>query len=176
MTGIFRHLAAILILPFTMAVLVPTAIVAQTRTLATGWGLPFPLNLLPIGAGVGLIAGGLALVAVTVKWFITVGHGTLAPWDPTRHLVITGVYRYVRNPMISGVITILLGEAVLFGSLPMLLWAVLFMAVNFIYMPLVEEPDLQQRFGAEYDDYTRHVPRWLPRRRAWTPTATDTSD
>jgi protein-S-isoprenylcysteine O-methyltransferase Ste14 len=69
--------------------------------------------------------------------------------------------------MISGVIAILLGEALIFGSLPLLLWALFFGTVNAVYIPFSEEPGLAKRFGDEYRLYQRHVPRWLPRLRPW---------
>jgi protein-S-isoprenylcysteine O-methyltransferase Ste14 len=97
------------------------------------------------------------------------GGGTPAPWDPPRRFVVAGVYRHVRNPMISGVIAALYAEALLLQSLPLLAWAVLFMLANLAYIPLVEEPGLEKRFGADYRRYKANVPRWIPRLRAWTP-------
>jgi protein-S-isoprenylcysteine O-methyltransferase Ste14 len=111
-----------------------------------------------------LIAAGLTLILTTVRMFITLGKGTLAPWDPPRKLVITGSYRYVRNPMISGVVALVLGQALLLGSIPLLLYALAVFVINAVYIPLSEEPGLRKRFGADYDDYVRHVPRWVPRR------------
>ena len=93
--------------------------------------------------------------------------GTLAPWDPPRHLVVEGPYRLVRHPMISGVLWVLIGEAALLGSVPLALWAAGFLLVNALYLPLVEEPRLVRRFGPEYERFCRAVPRWLPRRRPW---------
>ena len=75
--------------------------------------------------------------------FARVGKGTLAPWDATQRLVVVGPYRYVRNPMISGVLAILLGETLAFWSAPLLAWFAAVFAVNAIYMPLVEEPGAQ---------------------------------
>jgi protein-S-isoprenylcysteine O-methyltransferase Ste14 len=83
--------------------------------------------------------------------------------------VVAGVYRHVRNPMISGVVLILLGETLIFRSLGLVEWALIFFAINLIYIPLLEEPMLEGRFGDEYRQYKRHVPRWVPRRTAWTP-------
>jgi protein-S-isoprenylcysteine O-methyltransferase Ste14 len=103
----------------------------------------------------------------TITLFASVGRGTLAPWDPTRRLVVRGPYRHVRNPMISGVLSILLGEAALLGSFPLLAWFGVFFAANAIYMPLVEEPGLERRFGDDYRTYKRNVPRWVPRRKPW---------
>jgi protein-S-isoprenylcysteine O-methyltransferase Ste14 len=82
---------------------------------------------------------------------------------------VIGPYRHVRNPMISGVLSILLGEAALFASPPLVLWFATVFAVNAAYFPLVEEPGLRRRFGAEYDAYRANVPRWLPRFRPWEP-------
>ena len=103
------------------------------------------------------------MIAWTVALFAGIGQGTLAPWDPTSRLVVRGPYRHVRNPMISGVLCVLLGEAALFGSLAVLAWSGVVFALNAVYFVLVEEPGLRERFGAEYDAYAAHVPRWLPR-------------
>ena len=80
-----------------------------------------------------------------------------------------GVYRYVRNPMISGVVLILIGETVLLGSLPLLGWCLLFVIANAVYIPLREERGLMERFGEAYLVYKRHVPRWIPRFTPWEP-------
>ena len=156
--SIARHLQAILVLPFTVAVLVP-ALLVWSRGADLTWGA------IPGAAFVGV---GLALVVRTVALFARVGEGTLAPWDPTRRLVVLGPYRYVRNPMISGVLAILVGETLAFWSGALLAWTVVVFAVNAIYMPLVEEPDLRLRFGADYDRYRENVRRWVPRLRPWT--------
>ena len=103
------------------------------------------------------------MIAWTVALFAGVGQGTLAPWDPTTRLVVRGPYRHVRNPMISGVLAVLLGEAALFGSLAVLAWWAFVFALNAVYFVLVEEPGLRERFGAEYEAYAARVPRWLPR-------------
>ncbi len=156
---ILRHLLAIGLLPGVATVLVP-ALIASGDDVA--W---WPLGLL----GAALIALGLVLMAQTIALFATLGDGTLAPWDPTSRLVVRGPYRRVRNPMISGVLCILLGEALLFASTALLAWWALFLAVNAVWFPLVEEPGLRRRFGADYETYRAAVPRWLPRLRAWTP-------
>jgi len=161
---VFKQLRAIL-MPVTVVVIIP----ALLNRLNPFWGLGWPLNLLLALVGIALILGGLTLVVVTVRLFILIGKGTLAPWDPTQRLVVTGVYRYVRNPMISGVFSILLGESVLLGSPALVMWTLAFAIVNLIYIPLLEEPGLVERFGDDYREYTRHVPRWLPRRTPWTP-------
>ena len=113
---ILRHLAAIGLLPGMVTVLVPALLVS-------GDGLAsWPLALL----GAALIAPASVLMVRTVALFARVGDGTLAPWDPTSRLVVRGPYRHVRNPMISGVLCVLLGEAALFGSPALLAWWALF--------------------------------------------------
>ena len=148
-----RHLAAIALLPGTVTVVVP-ALLLSDADLA-----PWP----PAVIGAALIAAGLGMIAWTIALFAGVGRGTLAPWDPTSRLVVRGPYRRVRNPMISGVLAVLLGEAALFGSLALLAWFAVVFAVNATWFVLIEEPGLRRRFGAEYEAYAARVPRWLPR-------------
>jgi len=162
-----RHLLAIAILPFTVAVLVPLSI-ARSHAIAPGIGSS-PAQVALQLAGVALGVVGLALFAASLRRFATEGEGTLAPWDPPRKLVLRGPYRYVRNPMISGVIFVLFGEALVLLSAPHGTWAAAFLALNLIYIPLVEEPRLAQRFGDAYREYCRNVPRIRPRLRPWTP-------
>lgn len=87
--------------------------------------------------------------------------------EPTQKLVVRGVYQHVRNPMITGVCCILLGEAIFFGSLWLLGWFGIVVAVNMIYIPLAEERGLAKRFGDDYLLYKRNVPRWIPRLTPW---------
>jgi protein-S-isoprenylcysteine O-methyltransferase Ste14 len=160
--------ARALALPVTVAGVIPALILTLYQP-TVGWGLAAPLNILPMLAGLALIGAGLYLNLATVRMFVTIGKGTLAPWDPPKKLVITGIYRYVRNPMISGVVALVFGESVLLGSFPLLLYALLVFAINAVYIPLSEEPGLRRRFGQSFDDYMRHVPRWLPRRTPYIP-------
>jgi protein-S-isoprenylcysteine O-methyltransferase Ste14 len=131
------------------------------------WGTGTDLDLVPALLGTALVVLGLGLVVWTVTLFVTVGRGTLAPWDATTNLVVRGPYRHVRNPMITGVASILAGEAVAFRSWSLVIVVAVFATVNAIYMPLFEEPGLRRRFGDDYDAYCRHVPRWLPRLVPW---------
>jgi protein-S-isoprenylcysteine O-methyltransferase Ste14 len=126
------------------------------------------VELVPAVLGFLLIVAGLELVAWTVRLFVSVGRGTLAPWDPTSR-VVHGPDRHVRNPMITGAACILAGEAALLGSWSVLILLAIFAAVNAIYMRLAEEPGLRRRFGVDYDAYRANVPRWLPRLRPWNP-------
>ena len=163
----WRLIRSILLLPFTVTVVIPTYLLVSARSIGIGWALPLPWLLVPIGAGLLCVGAGAWLLIGTIRLFAVQGHGTLAPWDPPTHLVIHGVYRHVRNPMISGVIGILLGESLLFGSRPLAIWCALFTGVNLLVIPLLEEPQLEARFGAEYREYKQHVPRWIPRLEPW---------
>lgn len=160
----WRHIRAIVLLPGTAAVLVPAAIFLASGS-GIGWGPGG--GVLSVLLGLALIAAGLALWVWTVRLLARVGKGTLAPWDPTRHLVVEGPYRHVRNPMITAVLAVLAGEAVLFGSVPLLIWLGAFFAINSVYFRAAEEPGLERRFGEEYRAYRRNVPRWLPRRSGY---------
>ena len=119
--------------------------------------------------GLALVLSGLRLWLQTIRLFVEIGEGTLAPWDPPRNFVVRGPYRRVRNPMISSLGFILLGEAALLGSSSVLVFFAGFALTNAIYIPLVEEPGLLRRFGDRYRAYRRAVPRWIPRRRPWPP-------
>jgi protein-S-isoprenylcysteine O-methyltransferase Ste14 len=114
-----------------------------------------------------IFVGGLALSVWCVILFARIGRGTLAPWDPTRSLVAAGPYRYVRNPMISGVLMMLTGEALYWGSILLGAWAGFFFLLNHVYFLLSEEAGLENRFGEEYRVYKENVPRWFPRRSPW---------
>jgi protein-S-isoprenylcysteine O-methyltransferase Ste14 len=162
-----RHLGAIA-LPGTVAGLVP-ALLLLGRPPRPGWGLPGGWWVPVLAVGVLVALAGLALVVRTVRLFATEGEGTLAPWDPPQRMVVRGPYRYLRNPMISGVMAILLGETLALGSAVLAGWFAVFVAVNATYIPLVEEPGLTRRFGTDYVDYRRAVPRWLPRVTPWQP-------
>jgi protein-S-isoprenylcysteine O-methyltransferase Ste14 len=156
--SVWRHLRAVVLLPGVVTVVVPALLVWGSGTRVTAFGLAL---------GLPLAALGLAFVAWTIALFAKRGAGTLAPWDVTQRLVVAGPYRHVRNPMISGVLAILFGEAAALGSRALLAWSVAVFVVNALYLPLVEEPSLRRRFGEEYDRYRAHVPRWLPRLRPW---------
>jgi protein-S-isoprenylcysteine O-methyltransferase Ste14 len=157
---ILRHLLSILLLPVTVTVVVPTLLLGDPPRGASPWGQA-------AGALVGVL--GLLLVGGTIRQFATRGHGTLAPWDPPEKLVISGVYRRVRNPMITGVVLLLCAESLFFGSLVLAGWTAAVFALNALYIPLVEEPGLVRRFGAPYESYRAHVPRWIPRLTPWDP-------
>ena len=160
-----RHFLAVAVLPFSVAVLIPLWL-ARTNNISPAIGTGLAQVGLQIG-GVLTLAIGLVLFSASLRNFATEGEGTLAPWDPPRRLVVRGPYRYVRNPMISGVVLVLFGEAMVLLSRPHFGWALTFLAINFIYIPLLEEPGLKHRFGDSYVEYCRHVPRLIPRLSPW---------
>ena len=157
---ILRHLLSIAILPTTVLVIVPRWVLSATEATDPPWVMTV--------AGALVILVGFALFGWCVWLFARVGKGTLAPWDPTQRLVAIGPYRYVRNPMILGVATMLAGEALLFGSVALLAWLAIFVLINHTYFVSMEEPGLARRFGEQYDAYKAAVPRWIPRRQPWS--------
>ena len=163
----WKHLRAILVLPGMVLGVIPGLILWLGGFDTLGLWRTFPASriILPI-LGFLCVCLGLTLMIATIRLFVTIGKGTLAPWNPTRKLVVQGVYRHVRNPMISGVLFVLLGESFVTASLPLFCWFLVFAVVNTFYIPLSEEPGLVKRFGEDYLAYKRNVPRWVPR---WTP-------
>jgi len=159
----WKQLRAILLLPGMVTVVIPATILYGT---GVAWP-PSPWNFIMPVIGSLLVFLGLALMAWTIGFFITVGKGTLAPCNPPQKLVVRGVYRHVRNPMITGVLCILLGEAIFFGSEPLLGLFGFGLILNLIYIPLAEEPGLAKRFGDDYLLYKKNVPRWIPRFTPW---------
>jgi protein-S-isoprenylcysteine O-methyltransferase Ste14 len=165
MGWLVRHLFAIAVLPFTVAVVIPVWI-ARRRSVSLRAASAPSEWVLQIAGSCALVLGGVLFIA-SLRRFATEGRGTLAPWDPPRRLVVRGPYRYVRNPMISGVILVLFGEGLVLLSRPHVTWAVIFFAINCLYIPLLEEPMLAARFGDDYRTYCRNVPRLVPRLRPW---------
>ena len=156
--GLGSHLVALL-MPVGVTVLIPWWLASVFPTSHASAGM--------LVVGVTLIVASLGLFAWTLALFVRVGRGTLAPWDATKELVIVGPYRYVRNPMISAVFGILIGESLAFASVAILIWALILYTVNTVYFIAVEERGLSRRFGASYGDYKKAVRRWLPRARPY---------
>ena len=161
--SLVRHVLSVLLLPFMVVVVLPRWLLGGFVAVDTHWISGAVLTSLARAAGALLFLAGLALFTWCLTLFTRVGEGTLAPWDPTRRLVAVGPYRYVRNPMISGVATMLAGEALFSGSRVLATWAVSFVLINHIYFLISEEPGLERRFGSDYRTYKTAVPRWLPR-------------
>ena len=162
MLTVLRHALAILLLPTMVTIVIPRWILRAFATRDTRWPQAV-WSWLPRTLGGALVLVGLALLTWCISLFVRVGKGTLAPWDPTSNLVAVGPYRYTRNPMITGVCTILTGEALATGSWRLVVWALMFIVFNHIHFLLIEEPGLEARFGKPYLDYKKAVPRWMPR-------------
>ncbi|MCI0746278.1 MAG: isoprenylcysteine carboxylmethyltransferase family protein [Verrucomicrobia subdivision 3 bacterium] len=145
---------AFLCLPGTFAGMIPLAVIASDRWRGGGSAL----GIVPL-----LI--GLVILVRCVRDFYVAGKGTLAPWDPPKHLVVIGLYRFVRNPMYVGILLLLAGWAWLAGS-PLLIGYMVLLAIAFhLRVVLYEEPRLGRQFGAEWTAYAASVPRWIPRFR-----------
>lgn len=138
--------------------------------LLTRWELPehAPFWLLPRAVGVLLICVGLVLPVHAFIQYAKAG-GTPMPIAPTQRLVVNGFNRYVRNPIYLGLLTVIVGQALLFGQSGLLLYAAIAWVVTASFVRLYEEPTLTRQFGAQYQAYRRAVPAWWPRLRPWTP-------
>ncbi len=161
-----KLVTAIVLLPGNALVFIPALIVLFTRETPFAAQMAGPSHVL-FWVGVAAAAKGLTLMVWTMRDFVRHGKGTPAPWAPPQRLVVRGPYRHVRNPMISGVMLVLLAESLILRSLPVGLWLAVLVAANMIYMPLSEEPGLEKRFGDAYRLYKANVPRWFPRMSAW---------
>jgi protein-S-isoprenylcysteine O-methyltransferase Ste14 len=108
-----------------------------------------------------------AAVMLWCAWDFTIkGRGTPAPIDPPRELVISGLYRFVRNPIYDGALLVLFGHVLWFPSLALLICPIIFFGSFHLFVVLYEEPYLRKTFGEAYEQYCRDVPRWLPRVRS----------
>ena len=151
---LWRWVGALLLLPINVLIIIPAIFLDLNAPEFNNWT-----------SWLAVVTGflGLALAVSCVRLFAkSGGDGTPAPWDPVTNLIITGPYRYVRNPMLSGVIIILFSEALVFWSLSFFIYTTLFVLLNMVYFPLVEEPGLIKRYGAAYKIYMNNVPRWIP--------------
>ncbi len=111
--------------------------------------------------GIGFMVFGFCIMLICIMRFATEGKGTLSPADPTKKLVVKGLYKYSRNPMYVGVITLLIGEAIFWGSWILAGYAVLVFVAFQLFILLHEEPRLRRDFGKEYAEYREKVRRWV---------------
>lgn len=116
-----------------------------------------------------LILTGLPALIDSFARFVVDGLGTPAPVAPTQKLVVTGLYRYVRNPMYVSVLTIIFGQVFLFGDARLAVLGALAWAASHIFVTGFEEPRLAREFGVQYAAYRANVPRWIPRLNPWSP-------
>jgi protein-S-isoprenylcysteine O-methyltransferase Ste14 len=144
------------LVPATVLVVIPALILDATGTEGEG-GVLRLVGLVPLVLGI-------AILAWCFAGFIVEGEGTPAPYDPPHRLVTGRLYGWMRNPMYVAVTTILLGEAVFYGSVALLVWTVVAWIIFNFFVVLYEEPSLKRRFGPAYEAYVERVPRWIPSR------------
>ena len=148
-----------ILFPFNVMVIIPALILWIFDQFQS-----YQFRIIPVVVGGVLILVGLYTIWITVSLFTDYGKGTPAPYAPPKILVIIGIYKYVRNPMMIGVWSVLLGEAILFFSFWVLIWFLIFFTASILFVTLWEEGDLESRFGESYREYKKKVPRWIPRR------------
>jgi protein-S-isoprenylcysteine O-methyltransferase Ste14 len=157
----FKNLVFTVLVPGTFGVYLPMAIAHRTGAKAQAVG---PLWFL----GLALLALGTMIYLLCVIEFAGRGQGTPAPIDPPRALVVSGLYRYVRNPMYLGVLCVVLGLTSLTGSTALLAYAGGLWLMFEVFILLYEEPALRREFGEAYVEYCTQVRRWIPRREMRT--------
>ncbi len=156
----FRWIGAAIftvLVPGTVTAFLPYYILDPSVPEIGAWG---PLQLV---ASTVLVAG--ASIYFRCLWdFVVAGHGLPAPVDHPKKLVVSGLYRYVRNPMYVGVLLVLVGEVLLLRSMVLVQYALVFLAIVHINILFYEERYLQFRFAESYDEYRKNVRRWIPGR------------
>ena len=162
-TAILGSMIFLVAAPGTVAVYVPW-VVSHWRFAPPVFGF-FPFRIL----GAAMIAAGLPVLLDSFTRFATQGLGTPVPVAPPQHLVITGLYRYVRNPMYVAVLLLIFGQGLLFGSVRLLGYGLAVWLAFFAFVLLYEEPALRRKFGKEYEEFCVHVPRWVPRLKPLAP-------
>ena len=147
-------------------VLAPGVVAGLIPWWLTRWEVEEPLAFwAPLRVlGLFLLIAGVGVLLHAFTRFVVEGIGTPAPVAPTEHLVVGGLYRYVRNPMYLAVLAAIVGQALLLGQLELLAYASVVGAAFLAFVHGYEEPTLQRQFGEEYDAYRRAVPAWLPRK------------
>ena len=157
-----EYLKVVLILPGNVLITIPFLIFLFARNSYSFYLVGFDNFLFYVAMF--FLALGLFLAIWSVRTFYTKGgDGTPGPWRPVSNLIISGPYRYVRNPMILGVVNLLLFETALFSSISFLLWAIVFFVGNIIYFIFFEEKELIKRFGEDYEEYKNEVPMLFPK-------------
>jgi protein-S-isoprenylcysteine O-methyltransferase Ste14 len=151
-------------------VLVPCVLAGVIPWWITRWVFREPFLGLEISRypGVLLILAGVPGLIHSFTQFAVKGLGTPAPIAPTQNLVVSGLYRYVRNPMYIAVVSVIFGQSLLFGDVRLLIYGALFWLGCHLFVISYEEPTLEQTFGAQYDSFRANVPRWIPRLTPWT--------
>jgi protein-S-isoprenylcysteine O-methyltransferase Ste14 len=110
---------------------------------------------------------GILILLEAFARFALQGIGTPAPVLPTRHLVVTGFYRYVRNPMYVALVLAVLGQSMIQGNLNLVIYGGFVWLITHLFVVVYEEPTLRRTFGDDYNEFCANVPRWIPRLRPW---------
>jgi protein-S-isoprenylcysteine O-methyltransferase Ste14 len=152
-----KNLAFTVLVPGTVAILVPYRIVSR--------GGLARADVARLAIAAPLAAVGAAIYLWCLWDFAVTGRGTPAPIDPPKTLVVRGLYRYVRNPMYLGVLAIIAAWNLAFRTTVLLAYSLAVVVAFHLFVRLFEEPLLRHRFGATYESYLRTVPRWIPRGR-----------
>ncbi len=154
---LIRTLLFTVFVPVTVTVLIPSWLLSSRSAQSFGgMGVLRYVGMAPLIVG--------AAMYLWCAWdFAMAGRGTPAPFDAPKQLVVRGLYRYVRNPMYIGVLSVLLGEVLLFESLALLVYTAVVFCCFYLFVVFYEEPTLRQTFGQSYKRYCESVPRWLPR-------------
>lgn len=147
----------------------PASVAGLGPYLVSRWHMQAPFFGLPITrvAGGCVAAAALAGLVECFLRFAIRGLGTPAPIAPPARLVVSGLYRYVRNPMYVAVIALVFGQALILGNSALLVYAFITWLAFHVFVVAYEEPALRRQFGTSFDAYRAHVPRWLPRRAGW---------
>lgn len=154
----FGALLFTILVPGTVTVVLPYSILERSITFELrSWSIPQSIGLV-------LLLLGLGVYLRCLRDFVVAGRGLPSPVDHPKNLVVVGLYCYVRNPIYLGVLSILLGEVLVFRSLALLQYAALWLLYMNVVVLVYEEPNLRSRFGQSYDRYCRHVRRWIPGR------------
>lgn len=162
-SAILGSIIFLVVAPGTVALYVPWTL-SHWRFASPLFGF-FPLRIF----GAILILAGLPVLLDSFARFAIQGLGTPAPVAPPQHLVVTGLYRYVRNPMYVAVLSLILGQGLLFDNVRVLGYGLLVWLVFFAFVVLYEEPTLRRKFGKDYEQFCAHVPRWIPRLTPFEP-------
>ena len=157
---LLRSIFFTFLLPGTVTILIPYWIISSRDAGVLSSHQPFRYLGIPL-----IVIGAVGLLWCIWEFF-SEGRGTLAPIDPPKHLVVQGLYRYVRNPMYVAVVATLIGEAIFFMSAPVLIEAGVFIILAHLFVAGYEEPALRKQFGESYEKYSQTVGRWIPRYRS----------
>ncbi len=144
--------------PGTVAILIPGLVTGWRGGAGFSWVQALGLLMIALGAA--------GLVEAFIRFALR-GEGTPAPLAPTRKLVVSGLYRHARNPMYVCVLSLILGQALVFESADLIAYATAVWLAFHVFVVFFEEPRLARAFGADYEAYRQNVPRWIPRLTPW---------